>query len=149
MRCAGPLNLRPYLDPKWFKTGGASHVCLAISYFWYPMPFMPLGKATNLKPGDPMPSFDDMFSRGRFIYRSKLLQRHAVRNLSHPMLIDIAAVRMPQRVSVAKEVAQVWTGSDSRSLPSEPPHLSPREQSDMGLVMAHGGSNFGNVSLAP
>lgn len=38
----GPMNLRPYLDGQWLAEGGANEVCLAISFYFTHLPFLPM-----------------------------------------------------------------------------------------------------------
>ncbi|KAL5485657.1 hypothetical protein ACEPAI_6698 [Sanghuangporus weigelae] len=41
MHFAGPLNLRPYLDRRWYDAGGASNVCMAVGSYHIVLPCMP------------------------------------------------------------------------------------------------------------
>ncbi|KAL5526131.1 hypothetical protein ACEPAG_7469 [Sanghuangporus baumii] len=41
MHFAGPLNLRPYLDRKWYDAGGASNVCMSVGSYHIILPCMP------------------------------------------------------------------------------------------------------------
>ncbi len=73
----GPLNLRPYLDQEWYEQGGATNASLAIGFYFYTLPFIPLGAASGISPGAPVPSYSDLLSNGRFAYRCTLTRKQA------------------------------------------------------------------------
>ena len=60
MSTGGLLNIRPFLDKQWYERGGSANISLAISFLSYILPFMPLGAAFNLAPGDSLPEFQEI-----------------------------------------------------------------------------------------
>ncbi|KAF8910994.1 hypothetical protein CPB84DRAFT_1763081 [Gymnopilus junonius] len=147
MSSAGPVNLRPLLDKGWIEEGGLTNVSLAISFFFFSLPFMPLGSATNLRPGDELPSFGCLLSEKRFLLRSKAIQIQAANYTKHPLFQEFAEIYFPGRIQRAKESGLQWRNE------SEPPKhlsdkpLSPMEQALSGLVHCNGGSSMGNMDL--
>lgn len=147
MLTAGPLNLRNYLDKTWYNNGGNEIVAVMIGFFFFNLPFLPLGSASFLAPGDRMPEFQDLLSLKRFVYRSLLIRKQAERDLRNPLFIEIGAAYKPARIQRIRSVAEEWQRSKSRPS-SEFVPISPIEQIKLGPVMAHGGSSFGNVSIS-
>ncbi|KAL5503782.1 hypothetical protein ACEPAH_7853 [Sanghuangporus vaninii] len=47
MHYAGPLNLRPYLDRRWYVAGGASNVCMAVGSYHIVLLCMPTPEPTH------------------------------------------------------------------------------------------------------
>lgn len=143
---AGPLNLRPFLDRQWYEQGGAENVAVSIGFFFYTLPFMPLGSASRLAIGDQLPSFEALLSVKRFFYRSRLLRQEAVRLLKHPLFLDLGAARMPARLERISNMAIEWRKSQPSRSDVEDGEISVQGQAQYGPVVAHGGSSFGNVS---
>lgn len=148
MVAAGPLNLRPYLDKEWYRKGGGTNASLAIGFYFYHLPFMPLGAATNIRPGDPLPSFDDLLSKKRFAYRCALVRKEADLVLRHPLQYEIGAARFPARIAFGKDVAENWKYKMLPQSPADRQILSPQELAENGIVFGHGGSSFGNVGYS-
>lgn len=146
MIAGGPLNLRPYLDKEWFNKGGATNASLAIGFFFYQLPFMPLGAATNIQPGDPLPSYDDLLSKKRFTYRCTLVKREADLVLRNPLQHEISSARFPGRIAIGKDVAETWKYKMLFQSPADRRMLSPQELAEDGMVFSYGGSSFGSVS---
>jgi hypothetical protein len=149
MVTAGPLNLRPYLDKEWYRKGGDTNASLAIGFYFYKLPFMPLGAAASIRPGDPLPSFDDLLSKKRFAYRCSLVKKQADRVLRNPLQYEIGAARYPGRIALGKDVAENWKPKTLFQSPADNRILSPQELAEGGIVFGHGGSSFGNVGYLP
>ncbi|KAF8636658.1 hypothetical protein AX17_003464 [Amanita inopinata Kibby_2008] len=145
MTTGGPLSLRPFLDRQWYDQGGASSVSLCISFFSYQLPFMPLGAASRLAPGDELPAFHDLLSRGRFVHRSNSIRKQAAEFVEHPLFLEIATARLPNRVEKVRETAMAWREAQPRQQDYAPITIPVIDQGREGLVMSHGGSSFGNV----
>ncbi|KAF9013890.1 hypothetical protein BDQ17DRAFT_1341682 [Cyathus striatus] len=141
---AGPLNLRPLLDTEWYKAGGSNHVVISIGFFFYTLPFMPLGRAQNLRRGDAVPSYTQLLSSERFLLRSKLVKEQAAALLKHPLAYELSTARLRSRVPQNRGVVANWR---SGTVPPgvDDSQISAIDQSLQGLVMSHGGSSFGNV----
>lgn len=148
MITAGPLNLRPFLDREWYDKGGATNASLAIGFYFYHLPYMPLGSAQNIKPGDPVPSYNQLLSLKRFVYRCGLVQKEADRVLRSPLQYEISVARYPTRIAGGKEVAENWKHKLLLSSLEDSRIWSPQELAAKGQVIGHGGSSFGNVSFA-
>ncbi|EKM82619.1 hypothetical protein AGABI1DRAFT_118066 [Agaricus bisporus var. burnettii JB137-S8] len=144
MITGGPLNLRPYLDKEWFNKGGATNASLAIGFFIYQLPFMPLGAATNVRPRDPLPSYDDLLSKKRFTYRCTLVKREADLVLRNPLQHEISSARFPGRIAIGKDIAETWKYKMLFQSPADRRMLSPQELAENGMVSSYGGSSFGS-----
>ncbi|KAJ4472090.1 hypothetical protein J3R30DRAFT_3523033 [Lentinula aciculospora] len=156
MMTGGPVNLRPYLDQDWYAKGGAGNVCLSISYFFFTLPFMPLGEAGDLADGKfvqgilsndiEMPPFEKMFSRKRFLLRCNSIRKQSSQFFRHPRFLDVHAARIPFRIQRCRTWALVWRKDIARP---DVGHDAPipvvkQPEAEGGAVMAHGGSSFGN-----
>lgn len=145
MLAAGPINLRPYLDNEWYINGGDANVSLAIGFFHYLLPFMTLGAAQKLVPGDRVPSFESLLSLKRFLHRSSLVKKQADKTLKHPLLLEIGNATKMARIQrlkgIVTESQRIVDGDISAS-------MSPYEQSLLGPVVSIGGSSFGNVNCS-
>ncbi|KAH6908840.1 hypothetical protein BKA70DRAFT_1103346 [Coprinopsis sp. MPI-PUGE-AT-0042] len=136
---AGPLNSRPFLDPQWLKDGGATNVSLGIGYYFYQLPFIPLGAAANLRPGSALPHHFDMFSKGRFNFRCQKMKNNIKEFMQHPRFLEMNEAYMPIRLQRLRDVAR-------KPKEGEPlPNMNPREQAAQGIVMNHGGATLGNL----
>ncbi|KAJ7581242.1 hypothetical protein C8J56DRAFT_1168772 [Mycena floridula] len=87
----GPVNLRPYLDEDWYNQGGSEMVSAAISFSRCVLPFIPLDKASELKPGDTVLGFEDLLSHERFRHRCTEVQLQITKQLKHPLAQEITA----------------------------------------------------------
>ncbi|KAJ8517557.1 hypothetical protein ONZ45_g5259 [Pleurotus djamor] len=134
----GPLNLRPYLDKEWLKAGGNATMGCAIGFFWYTLPFMPLGQAFHLKPGDDLPSFAELLSHDRFILRSHLVKKQSNHVFKHPLFVGIAKAYSRERVKRVTEVVDNFSNTSTSKRPTsfKPP-----------FVLSFSGSSMGNVEL--
>ncbi|KXN86899.1 hypothetical protein AN958_09494 [Leucoagaricus sp. SymC.cos] len=150
MITAGPLNLRPFLDKEWYDSGGATNASLAIGFYFYHLPYMPLGSVSDIRCGSPVPSYDELLSRKRFIYRCGLVKKEADRVLRNPLQYEIGATRYPGRIATGKEVAENWRHKLLLSSPEDHRPWTAQEMAARGMVLGHGGSSFGNTnSLYP
>ncbi|TFK42512.1 hypothetical protein BDQ12DRAFT_644218 [Crucibulum laeve] len=142
---AGPLNLRPFLDPEWFKRGGSGSPLVAISFFYYTLPFMPLGSASSIAPGDSLPDFDKFMSLGRLVLRSHMIKQQATSLMKHPLFSEITSTRLLANEEKTARIKKWQAGGIPEDLSDQP--LSALEQGKRGVVASHGGSSFGNVDL--
>ncbi|PFH54286.1 hypothetical protein AMATHDRAFT_53176 [Amanita thiersii Skay4041] len=145
MIVGGPLNLRPFLDKQWYERGGATNVCTSISFFTFVQPFMSLGTASHLERGDRIPTFRELLTPGRFVLRSKLIRRQAMKVVEHPLFPEISAVNRPARVERARSTALTWINSQTKNQMRVPIPVPVQEQGGGAFVFSHGGSSFGNV----
>ncbi|KAF5393693.1 hypothetical protein D9757_000360 [Collybiopsis confluens] len=160
MHTAGPANLRPYLDPQWYNNGGAGNVCLSISFFFFTLPFMPLGEAGTLA-DSPMgvttladvqmmevPHFNQLLSRSRFLLRCNMIKKQSAEVFRHPRFLDISMARHPARIERTRTAALVWkNGAVKEAIGDKEDKMIPADEQPQavgGAVLTHGGSSFGN-----
>jgi hypothetical protein len=136
---AGPLNSRPFLDPQWFKDGGATNASMGIGYYFYQLPFIPLGAAATLRPGSALPQHFDMLSKARFIYRCQKMKNNIKEFMQHPRFLEMNEVYMPARLERLRNIANLPKPEGTL------PDLDPKEQATQGIVINHGGATLGNV----
>jgi hypothetical protein len=144
MTTGGSLNLRPFLNQQWSEQGGSTNVSLYVSFFFYTLPFMPLGSCFGLLPGDTLPDFQQLLSPARFWMRCSSVMQQSRSLRSHPLFPYCS---MLDRVGARREAAQRWEmHRDEQELDD---HIVPSmgQGGLYGLVMSHGGSSLGNVSL--
>ncbi|KAF9500164.1 hypothetical protein BDN71DRAFT_1440734 [Pleurotus eryngii] len=137
MHTGGPLNLRPYLDKEWLAKGGHATVGCAIAFFWYTLPFMPLGSAANLSVGDNLPSFAELLSRDRFFLRTDLVKKQSNHTFRHPLFGSIVKQQSRDRIQRVVQVLQNFEAvkaSGGEVAPSKTP-----------FVLSFAGSSMGNV----
>lgn len=147
MVSAGPLNIRHMLDEDWFKAGGMDNVCVSIGFFAFSLPFMPLGKAAKIKPGMPMPPFEDILSTKRFLHRAKRVKVQATQYIKHPLFMEINAAGAPGRIQRVRSAALQWRSAQRPPNGLSDMQVSPQEQAANGLVFCNGGSSMGNVGF--
>ena len=134
----GPMNLRPYLDGQWLKNGGAAEVCLAISFYFSQLPFIPtfpqhdppaisaIAQNANLPKLETnehieeesmhqhqcehqdAPPFFTFLPPRRFLHRAKIVQKQTAHTLKHPLIHELHLVRTPDRIRRAKAMGQAW-----------------------------------------
>lgn len=149
MITGGPVNLRPFLDQEWYERGGATNASLAIGFFFYTLPYMPLGAAANISPGAPIPSYSDLLSDRRFAYRCTLIRKQAESTLRHPLRYEIGIPRLVSRIRFLTDIAKTWKRRKLLYNSADHQLLSAQEQATAGLIYDHSGSSFGNVSPKP
>lgn len=147
MITAGPLNLRPFLDREWYEKGGSTNASLAIGFYFYHLPYMPLGAASNITPGAHIPSYDDLLSRKRFAYRCGLVKKEADRALRHPLHYEISVARYPSRIALGRAVVENWRHKTLLQSAVDCRVWSVQDLAANGMVLGHGGSTFGNVGF--
>ncbi|CAA7267551.1 unnamed protein product [Cyclocybe aegerita] len=149
MFSAGPLNMRPFLDKSWIDAGGFFSVCVSIGFFFYLLPFMPLGAGAKLRPGPgpQLPTFEEQLSSQRFFLRSRSIRKQADNYFRHPLFVELGEVNLPHRIARIQPVAVQWRrdGLPPHILDDRP--LSPKEQAATGFILGNGGSSMGNVDL--
>ncbi|KAJ6572914.1 hypothetical protein B0H10DRAFT_2350920 [Mycena sp. CBHHK59/15] len=144
---AGPINLRPFLDKDWFLGGGQRNLCLSIGFFFYTLPFIPLGPS-HLAPGDDLPELSALMSPKRFFMRCNIVKDHASRFLHRPLFFETGAARLTGKVDIQKDVAAKWENNPEAYVEQAEVNkhsVSAIEQIGYGSVMGHGGSSFGNA----
>ncbi|KAJ7109457.1 hypothetical protein C8R44DRAFT_986433 [Mycena epipterygia] len=141
---AGPLNLRPFLDKTWYQAGGQNNVSLSVGFFYFTLPFTPLGPP-NLAPGDALPELSQLMSPQRFLLRCNIMKRSASRYINHPLFFEIGAARLSAKIPRQKDVAAKWEAEYVSQSEIEKHNVSPMEQAKYGTVMSHGWSTFGNM----
>ncbi|KAJ7235440.1 hypothetical protein B0H12DRAFT_145877 [Mycena haematopus] len=145
---AGPINLRPFLDKMWYKSGGHNNVSVNIGYFYFTLGFTPLGPAT-LAPGDRVPEFSELMSQGRFLLRCNTMKKLTSRYLTHPLFFEIGAARLAGKIAMQKAVAAKWERDPQsfvRPGEVEENNVPPVEQAARGTVLAHGWSTFAGMA---
>ncbi|KAF9053784.1 hypothetical protein BDZ89DRAFT_1098268 [Hymenopellis radicata] len=138
MWAAGPLNIRPYLDQQWYKDGGIDNVLLAIGFFFYKIPFMPL----KLNEDKSVPDVGSLLSMKRFVYRCQLMKKQANGHLHHPLFLELVAARFPGLIQDVKNLGQKMQTPFMRE---DDVALQLPDMGKNGPVIAMGGSSFGRV----
>jgi len=147
MHIAGPLNLRPYLNQDWFETGGSGDVGINVSFFWYSLPFMPLGEmsrggASKLELVDGAPHFPALMSFDRFLLRCANIRAQSQKTFKHPRFVDICTAGHDR--TAAREAALKWR-EKGRAVFADDGRPSRSVQS-LNPIVTQLGSTLGNVS---
>lgn len=147
----GPLNYRPYLDKDWYTNGGSEIVTLCISYFFLAHSFMPSvsdGWIANNQHTleDGAPPFSALLSQGRFILRSNVVRQKVKKFVAHPLLFEIASVRLPSGMPFRKQAGRFWMENNGRGELGEPEKEVPSVLTD-DVIYHNGGASLGNVSI--
>ncbi|KAF8892521.1 hypothetical protein BD779DRAFT_1389516, partial [Infundibulicybe gibba] len=146
MTTSSPINLRPFLDSQWLRSGGENSVGVAVGFWAFTLPFMPLGLASNLAPGDSMPTFRTLLSPDRFLLRCNIVKRQSTGLMEHPFFLEMLEGRLPERARRVKDTFLNYRrhiSSGNLNVDDRPIPVS--EQAKNNLVATHGGSSFGNV----
>lgn len=135
-----------FLDKQRYKQGGAVNLCLAVGAFEScTLPFMPLGTASRLAPGDGVPGYKDLLSFGRFVLRSKIIQKQMEKQIRHPLFLDVGSAIMSRRSDSFPKIesrrAKALSPDDCDTVP-----ISVIDESRNGSVRTHGGASLGAVS---
>ncbi|KAJ7111537.1 hypothetical protein C8R43DRAFT_1139082 [Mycena crocata] len=144
---AGPINLRPFLDKAWYEAGGQDNVSVNVAYFYLTLPFTSLGPA-NLAPGDQLPELSQLLSHKRFLLRCHRMKKLAARYFKHPLFYEIGAARLSAKPVMLKDVAERWEADPAAYVQQseiEKHNVGAIEQANLGTVMTHGWSTFGNM----
>jgi len=147
MLAAGPLNLRPFLDKDWNEAGGSTHLCASLAFYIYHLPFLPLGAASQLRPGMAVPNFDALLSKKRLVLRSKMIINQSNNFVKHPLFLEITTTSSPRRVDRMREMALRHRKHDVPASHDNEPILTPMEQASSRLVFGNLGSTMGNVRI--
>ncbi|KIJ69308.1 hypothetical protein HYDPIDRAFT_36382 [Hydnomerulius pinastri MD-312] len=145
----GPLNLRPYLDKQWLNKGGGGEFMLAISFFFYQLPFMTLGVTAKQRRGDLVlsngaPPFANLLTFNRFLHRANMVKDQGANFLKHPLFLEIAGAAHVARLEGTRIGALEWMKSvEEGTAVDEGEALAATEIP--GAVWAHGGSSIGNM----
>lgn len=144
-----PVNLRPFLEKDWYEQGGASNVSLAVGVNFYTLPFMPLGSATALAPGDLVPTLNQLLSPDRFWSRCESIKKQAIGLFKSAYFFEKIAVSLPVRLNASIERAANWQkgSNENENGGKEENALSAVEQARAGFVVSLGLSTSGNVRL--
>ncbi|RXW18665.1 hypothetical protein EST38_g7186 [Candolleomyces aberdarensis] len=143
---AGPLNLRPHVDPDWYQSGGAGNVSISIGFYFCQLPTIPVGSATGKLPGDSMPTHFDMLPKRDFLHRCRTMKKRVMEYIRHPLLFYMNAAYLPPRLIRIKGVVFHWRNNRDEEL-EEAEFLTPQEEASAGLVFNHGGATLGNLIL--
>lgn len=141
MHFSGPVNFRPYLDRDWFNRGGASEICLAITFSYSSLPFMPSKEL--LQDGPDTPSFTDLLSPARFVYRSRLAQAQVEAQLRNPLFHELHNAQTPHRVLLTRTAGLAWRAKKAGD-PSSPKEV-PSTFNHRSCVFTNGGASLGSV----
>ena len=155
MHVGGPLNLRPHLERDWVTKGGAGEVFIAISFFFYQLPFMTLGTTRNQDPGtlrleNGAPPFADLLTFNRFLHRAGLVKAQAQAYLKHPLFEEIAMGYHTGsgRLNRSKMAVSEWVRSVEGGSEADPGTvINLFDDSGSSRISAHGGSSMGDVSM--
>ena len=153
MNIGGPLNIRPYLEEDWLARGGGGEVFLAISFYFYHLPFMTLGTTRNQDPAtlrlvNGAPPFADLLTFNRFLHRANLVKTQAKQFFQHPFFTEIAMGHHADRNGSTMMAATEWMRSVQEGSEADP---GTAVDSFLGstMVLAHGGASMGDVSITP
>lgn len=148
MTMAGPLSLRPFLDRDWYREGGAFNVNIAIGFFYHTLPFMPLGSAAALAPGDPLPSVEQLLSPARFFLRCNMIKQQSIEYMAHPYFFERLRAAIQAGIHRHAERVAKWQEHNSRQAEDgdDEEAFSAIKQAQLGHILSHGGSSIGNVS---
>lgn len=146
MHMAGPLNLRPSLDPAWKNNpdGGMAQNFICINFLFYTLPFLPRAPwgLSGGSEGGPV-GFESLLSEDRFWYRASIVA-HQLRSLiKHPLFVDVALGRLPMRVKTTRANALRY-----RKLGLEGPVVATTTVGGPTFVASNGGSSLGDISAA-
>lgn len=148
MHFTGPMNLRPYLNQNWYKNqGGASEICLAISFSHYVLPRMPVSSLSADEWAADFPPFNSLLSRSRFIQRSHLVKRQAAALTRHPLMHEFHEIIASDRISRTREAALAWREKEKCGkvlVRSDSDGVNVFNDSE--CIFANDGSTLGNVS---
>lgn len=147
MHIFGPLNLRPYMDQRWFQNGGLGEVGLNVGYLHCILPFMPLGSSGGIRQfdwADGAPPFSSLLSFKRFLHRTKLLKIQTERFTKHPNFVDIILGSHSHSANRSRDVAMEWINKDK----TQSAHSPPMKWMGNGCsVSTQIGTSVGNVRL--
>lgn len=144
----GPLNLRPYLDPAWFKSGGDTVISLCINFFQFKLPFMPAISYSRKHQQQHVldngaPPVASLLSNDRFLLRCNMIKKQSRALMKHPLFFEIANVKLPIGIDARRAAKGLWEQTfDGKTKELEVP--IPSTMTD-AVVFASGGSNFGDV----
>lgn len=130
----GPINLRPYLDAEWYKSGGATRGLSAISMYHITLPSIPVAGLNEYA------TFDQLLSKKQFSFMCKLARKQSDKFLNHPLLVEFAELTRNSFASRSKSVAMRWRAA-SAGHPALPPEVT------RPYILCNGCSTLGNVSL--
>jgi hypothetical protein len=144
MHFTGPVNFRPYLDPDWYRSGGADEVCLSITFYTLVLPFMPRSSSVD---DTGAPSFSSLLSPARFLARARLARVQGQGLLGHPLLHEFHLLRLPERCLRARAAAMTWRAIQAgQGVP--PIDSQPGVFKDVApVVFSNGGASLGSVRL--
>lgn len=145
----GPVNLRPYLDKGWFERGGATVITMAISHFFFKLPFMPAvpyaRSEQHLFPlNNGSPPFSSLLSHGRFLLRCNSIKQQSKQFLHHPLFLELVDAQLPGLVAQRKMERKLWEQFQNGQLQEAAVPIGAMEED--GAVFHNGGSSIGNVS---
>lgn len=137
MHYAGPVNFRPYLDQDWFRAGGASEVCIAISFYSLVLPPMPRSSAIDETGAPP---FSALLSPARFLARARMARSQSKGLLGHPLMHELHMLRMPERVGRTRAAVIAWRANQAGEVVQ-----TGTFNNSGAVVFANGGASLGDV----
>ena len=118
----GPVNIRPFLNPKWLAKGGIMETLLALTYYSTTAPCMPGPGHVRARPSDldgDTISFSALLSRKAFVHRCNRIRKQLQYQVMHPLLLDIGEHSQRSFLDVKRETYLQWrakqTGTRSQS----------------------------------
>lgn len=144
MHFTGPINFRPYLDKEWYQAGGASEVCIAISFYTLVLPYMPTSPVRDATGAPPLSS---LLSPERFVLRARLARVQGQRLLADPLLHELHVLRLPERNRRTRASALAWRAKQPGQKPPQDADIPPGMYKNLGTcVFTNGGASLGDVS---
>ena len=126
-------------------------MALCINYFFLSHSFMPsvsdkwiANNANVLEDG--APPFSALLSQGRFVLRSNTIRQQFKRFVAHPLLFEIASVRLPTNMPLRKQAGWLWAKNRGGGKLDEPEKHVPSVLTD-DVIYHNGGSSMGNVGI--
>ncbi|EKM60582.1 uncharacterized protein PHACADRAFT_246598, partial [Phanerochaete carnosa HHB-10118-sp] len=145
MHYTGPVNYRPYLDRGWYDAGGADEVYIAISFYTLTLPFMPRPASPDMD-ATGAPPLKALLSPARFLARARMARAQSKSLLSHPLLHEFHALRLPTRNERTRTAALAWRArQEGRDV--APPAVAAEAGRFTDLapcVFSNGGASMGN-----
>jgi len=147
MHFDGPLSLRGHLNPEWQRAGGWGELGPYCSSYRATLPFMP---TINSRRSFSLPLYQELLSKERFLYRSRLIKRQMSADTKHPLHFEFNVDFHRRRAMDSKEKALLWqkmqrTNRISQLFGVSPPSATSEREED--YIVANGGSSMGNLDL--
>lgn len=143
----GPLNIRPHLDKDWYKNGGDGEIMLVLVYFHCTLPTFPsppgFSKTSVYETPDGAPSYSQLLSQKRFVYRCNIIRQQLKEQIAHPLFADLAEFQHRDFLSRKKTIYQHWHSSHNGQTSQNGMHLNGLRK---GLAFTYEWTTLGDVS---